>query len=47
MAYCPPPVVEQCDGVSDGVKGFRDRVDKHDEELVGDKVRKRGRVELK
>jgi hypothetical protein len=31
------------DGVSDGVKGFGDRVDEHDEELVGDEVRKRGR----
>jgi hypothetical protein len=31
------------DGVSDGVKGFGDRVDEHDEELIGDEVRKRGR----
>ncbi|KAE8098573.1 hypothetical protein FH972_016626 [Carpinus fangiana] len=30
------PAVEQRDGVSDGVKGFGDRVDEHNEELVGD-----------
>ena len=44
------PAVEQRDGILDGVEGYKDRVDEHDEELVGAGAEARGgavRVENK